>query len=113
MPDLQARYQMRMFGDYLTLTGSQWLDLHDLVCSITKDGQEQRARIRALLDSDARTVEANEDRHLSDGELAGAVARIRELEDALDKAADHLRSEGHYELSAEAYAPLETEWGQS
>ena len=45
-------------------------------------------------------------------QLAGAVARIRELEDALDKAADALRCEGHYELSAEAYRPLETEWGQ-
>jgi hypothetical protein len=44
------RYTIRMLGQYLTLTREQWLELHDLISSITADGQELRARIRARLD---------------------------------------------------------------
>jgi hypothetical protein len=43
----------------------------------------------------------------------GAEGRIRELEKALDVAADDLRSEGYYELSQRAYAPLEDKWRQA
>jgi hypothetical protein len=50
--------------------------------------------------------------HVLTGQLAGAVARIAELEKALDLAASDLRSEGHYEAARRAFAPLETEWGQ-
>jgi hypothetical protein len=50
MTDMLDRYTIRMLGQYLTLTREQWLELHDLISSITADGQAQRARIRARLD---------------------------------------------------------------
>lgn len=42
-------------------------------------------------------------------QLRRAVNRVAELEKALDLAASELRSEGHYEASGRAYAPLEDE----
>jgi hypothetical protein len=50
--DWMALYTMRMLGDYLTLTRTQWEDLYDLISSITDDGQLQRARIRRLLEGE-------------------------------------------------------------
>lgn len=44
-----------------------------------------------------------------ESQLQGAVGRVAELEKALDLAAGDLRSEGHYEASQRAYAPLEDE----
>ncbi len=53
-PHFMDLYTMRMLGDNLTLSRIQWEELHDLISSMTHDGQAQRARIRALLASDAR-----------------------------------------------------------
>jgi hypothetical protein len=52
-PDMMAPYTMRMLGQDLTLTRSQWLELHDLISSITLNGQSERARIRNLLNDTA------------------------------------------------------------
>jgi hypothetical protein len=49
-PSMTEQFTIRMLGDNLTLTRYQWLELHDLISSITDEGQEQRARIRARLD---------------------------------------------------------------
>jgi hypothetical protein len=61
-------------------------------------GEPREADMAALVESILRAAEPS-----------GAVGRIRELEQALDRAAGDLRSEGHYELSERAYAPLEDE----
>jgi hypothetical protein len=55
--DMLDRYTIRMLGQYLTLTREQWLELHDLISSITADGQTQRARIRARLDGAPNATE--------------------------------------------------------
>ena len=66
------------------------------------DDREDRAydKVMALVDDLAQ-------------QHAGAVARIAELEAALDIAADDLRAEGHFEASARAYRPLDATGGQS
>ena len=48
---LDGAYTMRLLGENMTLTGWKWLELHDLISSITDEGQIQRARIRARLES--------------------------------------------------------------
>jgi hypothetical protein len=46
---LTSEWTLRLLGQYVTFTGWQWLELHDLTSSITEDGQALRARIREHL----------------------------------------------------------------
>jgi hypothetical protein len=86
----------------------RWLRMPPRCPAATEDG---RSCLLGVRHRGAHAWDGNEVDALRH-QLEGAVNRIDMLEKALDLAASDLRSEGHYEMSNRAYAPLEDERGQ-
>jgi hypothetical protein len=88
-------------------SGGRAYDLRAVVAA-HRAACERRGSWRRLGDFEYDAIAGTVLRH----QLEGAVNRIEVLEKALDLAASDLRSEGHCEMSKQAYAPLEDERGQ-